>query len=164
MVGLGLTRSGPGWFARNRSSSRPSRAPSGSQAPPHAKGSDPAVKGYVSHEHLLRVRRLSASFEPTASHGAASDPEDSLGRASMEACRQGAPERGLHAGDRRIPVEVELTWAWCGQETTLAETAARHPRSFYSAAFIDTDACGGRVMGWLLFLVLVFFAAGTVWS
>ena len=47
----------------------------------------------------------------------------------------------------------------------MLETTARHPSFFlWRAAFIDTDACGGRVMGWLLFLVLVFFAAGTVWS
>jgi len=34
VVGLGSTRSGPGWFDHNRSPSRPSRALSGSQAPP----------------------------------------------------------------------------------------------------------------------------------
>ena len=34
VVGPRLTRSGPGWFDHNRSPSRPSRALSGSQAPP----------------------------------------------------------------------------------------------------------------------------------
>src|SRR3954451_9988381 len=48
VVGPRLTRSGPGWFARNGSPSRPSRAPSGSQAPPRPAIPLPAIQAHDS--------------------------------------------------------------------------------------------------------------------